>query len=425
MVKPEESPTLSSLLVSSPEDADPSNEGFLTPSEDVAPPEAASVSAELPVSVPLPGSFPVATSVLPEDTNKTSTEPEPEAPRPESSKPAEPVIAPEESSNSGYVQPRPRPPPAASTVRPVSPPSRTASPAAPPLPRRAAARRAVPPPPPAAPPAPASPPPAADVRPKEIAEQPNGHHVEQTESHAAEPDPKANIPNPVVAPESDPSPSSEEPGNSPPPKEKDEEEKEGQADVLPVAEAVGSPVSETSTVEAEFVDVAAEAVVPNGDQPDEKQQQPQPQPKRPLSADSSTPHGDTTIETSAEGADTTTTTNDVDAEPPERPRGLEKMKMPAPAPEEEEAATAGHPPLPPPRHPRPPPVRSTERRALSESTTSSVGNMGVGKSDKPAEPEFALDGTPYVGDGTWEERTWKELTRLREDMFWARVGSAQ
>jgi hypothetical protein len=57
-----------------------------------------------------------------------------------------------------------------------------------------------------------------------------------------------------------------------------------------------------------------------------------------------------------------------------------------------------------------------------------LGNVGVGKSnksDKPAEPEYAPDGMPYVGDGTWEERTWKELTRLREDMFWARVGSTQ
>ncbi|KAF8635386.1 hypothetical protein AX15_000389 [Amanita polypyramis BW_CC] len=29
----------------------------------------------------------------------------------------------------------------------------------------------------------------------------------------------------------------------------------------------------------------------------------------------------------------------------------------------------------------------------------------------------------YVGDATWEERTWKELVRLREDMFWARIGA--
>jgi hypothetical protein len=28
----------------------------------------------------------------------------------------------------------------------------------------------------------------------------------------------------------------------------------------------------------------------------------------------------------------------------------------------------------------------------------------------------------YVGDGSWEEKTWKELVRLREDMFWARLG---
>lgn len=28
----------------------------------------------------------------------------------------------------------------------------------------------------------------------------------------------------------------------------------------------------------------------------------------------------------------------------------------------------------------------------------------------------------YVGEATWEERTWKEIVRLKEDMFWARVG---
>lgn len=29
----------------------------------------------------------------------------------------------------------------------------------------------------------------------------------------------------------------------------------------------------------------------------------------------------------------------------------------------------------------------------------------------------------FVGDTTWEERTWKELVRLREEMFWARIGA--
>ncbi|KAH7101367.1 hypothetical protein BKA62DRAFT_657398 [Auriculariales sp. MPI-PUGE-AT-0066] len=28
----------------------------------------------------------------------------------------------------------------------------------------------------------------------------------------------------------------------------------------------------------------------------------------------------------------------------------------------------------------------------------------------------------YVGEATWEERTWKEIVRLREEMFWARIG---
>ncbi|GBE83839.1 hypothetical protein BKA93DRAFT_826890 [Sparassis latifolia] len=31
----------------------------------------------------------------------------------------------------------------------------------------------------------------------------------------------------------------------------------------------------------------------------------------------------------------------------------------------------------------------------------------------------------YVGDASWEERTWKELVRLREEMFWARIGGVR
>ena len=32
------------------------------------------------------------------------------------------------------------------------------------------------------------------------------------------------------------------------------------------------------------------------------------------------------------------------------------------------------------------------------------------------------EGEGFASDATWEERTWKELVRLREDMFWARIG---
>ncbi|EIW55088.1 uncharacterized protein TRAVEDRAFT_30970 [Trametes versicolor FP-101664 SS1] len=47
--------------------------------------------------------------------------------------------------------------------------------------------------------------------------------------------------------------------------------------------------------------------------------------------------------------------------------------------------------------------------------------------DEPVEAEEAEkekeDEGQYVGDATWEERTYKELVRLREEMFWARVGA--
>ncbi|CCL99575.1 uncharacterized protein FIBRA_01593 [Fibroporia radiculosa] len=35
------------------------------------------------------------------------------------------------------------------------------------------------------------------------------------------------------------------------------------------------------------------------------------------------------------------------------------------------------------------------------------------------------DSRIYVGDTMWEERTWKELMRLREEMYWARVGGVR
>ncbi|TCD71905.1 hypothetical protein EIP91_000037 [Steccherinum ochraceum] len=40
------------------------------------------------------------------------------------------------------------------------------------------------------------------------------------------------------------------------------------------------------------------------------------------------------------------------------------------------------------------------------------------------EEEDEYQGT-YVGDASWEERTWKELVRLREDMYYARIGCSR
>lgn len=91
---------------------------------------------------------------------------------------------------------------------------------------------------------------------------------------------------------------------------------------------------------------------------------------------------------------------------------LERIKQAA---EEKAANKARHPPPPPPR-----PVRPVSTQSVSQEKS----GHWPGKFDKHEEPGFAPDGTPYVGDGTWEERTWKEITRLREDAFWARVGRA-
>ncbi|KIJ61874.1 hypothetical protein HYDPIDRAFT_115361 [Hydnomerulius pinastri MD-312] len=36
-----------------------------------------------------------------------------------------------------------------------------------------------------------------------------------------------------------------------------------------------------------------------------------------------------------------------------------------------------------------------------------------------------IDGEGFASDATWEERTWKEVVRLKEEMFWARIGGVQ
>ncbi len=59
--------------------------------------------------------------------------------------------------------------------------------------------------------------------------------------------------------------------------------------------------------------------------------------------------------------------------------------------------------------------------SLSESNATAVVAVPVAEE---AKDERSQDNGQYVGDSTWEERTYKELVRLREEMFWARVGAA-
>jgi hypothetical protein len=170
----------------------------------------------------------------------------------------------------------------------------------------------------------------------------------------------------------------------------------------------------------EVVDGAGEAAEASGDQSNETAQQ-----QSALPGEGSAP----VEKVVAEGA--TANGPDVEQEEP-RPKRADAAAATA---EETGSTRPGRVPMPPPRHPRParPSMEvETERQALSYTTTS----LNNGGADRPrsrhgkdkfeeySHPGFAPDGTPYVGDGTWEERTWKELTRLREDMFWARMGRA-
>jgi Rab guanine nucleotide exchange factor SEC2 len=370
-VKPEESPTLSSLLVSSPDDADHSNEAFLTPSEDPAPAVTASVSGERGVTHTLPDSSQnasVATSAPPpDDVNKSSTEPG----ELHELNPAGHVTTHKDAPNSEHGVTHPHPP-AASSVPPVSPPSRTGSPARPPLPRRAAARRAVPLPPPAVSSASPIPVSTADVSPAKAAEQPNGHHA-QPEAHGS--DSKADLPDhATIAPRTDPS-------------------SEGAISLLKEKEATETTGFRSSTPKAEAAGQHAEAEAERSERSSGDKQSP------PASAGSPP----------AEGTDERVNSAGLVVESRADLEGKSAERM-------------VRAPLPPPRHPRP--VRPTERQALSDLSSSlEKTTHSHSKLDKLEEPGFSPDGMPYVGDGTWEERTWKELTRLREDMFWARVGS--
>ena len=55
----------------------------------------------------------------------------------------------------------------------------------------------------------------------------------------------------------------------------------------------------------------------------------------------------------------------------------------------------------------------------------SLKELETRASPEPETDGDAEDPAVFFGDATWEERTWKELTRLREDMFWARVGGVR
>jgi Rab guanine nucleotide exchange factor SEC2 len=64
----------------------------------------------------------------------------------------------------------------------------------------------------------------------------------------------------------------------------------------------------------------------------------------------------------------------------------------------------------------------THEKPPSSPTSTILGNHTNGTVAIPSQTVEGADSEVCVGDTTWEERTWKELVKLKEDMFWARVG---
>jgi len=75
----------------------------------------------------------------------------------------------------------------------------------------------------------------------------------------------------------------------------------------------------------------------------------------------------------------------------------------------------------------PSPTHEKHSEAPSSPTSTLLGIHTNGTADDstvtvPSQTDEGAGSEVYVGDTTWEERTWKELVKLKEDMFWARIG---
>jgi len=73
----------------------------------------------------------------------------------------------------------------------------------------------------------------------------------------------------------------------------------------------------------------------------------------------------------------------------------------------------------------PPPLPPRSRPAKEEPISEKEEDVDGVRDDADGAAENESDAQIYVGDATWEERTWRELTKLREEMFWARIGAVR
>lgn len=69
-------------------------------------------------------------------------------------------------------------------------------------------------------------------------------------------------------------------------------------------------------------------------------------------------------------------------------------------------------------------VDGTSANVHSDSSLppASEGDRRTSMDTTSTKQSSATEGEGFASDATWEERTWKELARLKEEMFWARTG---
>ena len=69
-----------------------------------------------------------------------------------------------------------------------------------------------------------------------------------------------------------------------------------------------------------------------------------------------------------------------------------------------------------------PSVPDRAHTSHAENTGRSSTEMEPFMDTSSSKQASSSDGEGFAGDTTWEERTWKEVVRLKEEMFWTRVG---
>lgn len=141
-------------------------------------------------------------------------------------------------------------------------------------------------------------------------------------------------------------------------------------------------------------------------------------------ADAIRPPNGETVETKEHAIDSPTTANELtkEAAASEEERDLAGSPTTVHVVDEAETRKVSVSPMP---------TNEAEKMAENLGTSSqtptingdNVNSIVLCSSNPPvSKTSEGADSEVFIGDATWEERTWKELVRLKEEMFWARIG---